>query len=118
MEKFEHDLKEIIKLSNNGCDPVHQSQTNMTEADIRFLSAKGLISMHPAGDGLFYVTLKPEGITYFSDQKVLRKKEQQENANKRKDRIFQVLLVLIGAVAGMILDHLTGVLDFIVNLFH
>lgn len=118
MEKFERDLNEIIELSNNGCDPVHQSQTNLTEADIRFLSAKGLISMQPAGDDLFYMILKPEGITYFSDQKELHKKEQQEKADKRKDRIFQVLLVLIGAVVGMILDHLTGALDFIVNLFH
>ena len=67
MKKYEKQLKTLQKLSNNGCDPVHQSETDLSEADARLLSAKGLVILHPAGDNRFFITLTDAGITYFSD---------------------------------------------------
>lgn len=69
MKKYEKDLRRLISLSNNGCIFVHQTETGMDEASLMFLDAKGLISLEPAGDDEFWVTMEPKGLTYFSDKK-------------------------------------------------
>lgn len=40
----------------------------MTEAQLRFLAAKGLISLIPAGDNEFYAAIEPAGLAYFSNK--------------------------------------------------
>ena len=58
----------MIALSNGGCELVHQEQSGLSEADLRFLSAKGLLDLTPAGDNEFWAELTPSGLTYFSEK--------------------------------------------------
>ena len=55
MKKYEHDLKKLIDLSEGGCELVHQEQTGLSEAELRFLAAKGFLRLHPAGDDEFWL---------------------------------------------------------------
>nr|WP_325302265.1 hypothetical protein [uncultured Dysosmobacter sp.] len=88
MKKYERQLKELITLSEGGCEPVHQTQTDISEADLRFLRAKDLITLHPAGDGEFYIVVAPDGLAYFS--------------NKRDARAFFVKDKVITFVSGFV----------------
>ncbi len=68
MKEYEKQLKQLISLSNDGCDPVDQAVTGMSEGQLRFLSAKGLIDLIPAGDDEFWITIEPAGLAYFSNK--------------------------------------------------
>lgn len=68
MKQYEKELKQLITQSNGGCDPVHQRATGLSEEQLRFLSAKGLIELRPAGNNEFWVTIAPRGLAHFSDK--------------------------------------------------
>ena len=68
MKKYEKDLKKLIDISHSGCKPVHQDTSGMCEEQLRFISAKGLVSLLPAGDNKFVVILEPAGLAYFSNK--------------------------------------------------
>lgn len=68
MKQYERYLRDLIHLSNGGCEPVHQEQSELSEADLRFLSAKGFLDLSPAGDNEFWAELTPSGLSYFSDK--------------------------------------------------
>lgn len=72
MKKYEHDLKKLIDLSEGGCELVHQEQTGLSEAELRFLAAKGFLRLHPAGDDEFWVIMEPTGLSHFSDKSEAR----------------------------------------------
>lgn len=72
MKQYERDLKKLIEMSEGGCYPVHQSQTGMSEADLRFLAAKGFVSLHPAGNDEFWLVVEPSGLAHFSNKSEAR----------------------------------------------
>jgi len=72
MKKYESDLKKLIEASNGGCDLVHQADAAAGEAGLRFLSAKSLISLLPAGDGEFWIRIEHPGLVYFDDKRERR----------------------------------------------
>ena len=104
MKQYEKNLKYLIALSKAGSKMIHQNQAELTEDDLRFLSAKGLISLKPAGDNEFWIVLEPAGITYFSDQKSARE-------NFIKDKLITFVSgfvsgVLVTVVATWIIQAL------------
>lgn len=68
MKGYEKDLRRLIHLSNGGCTPVMQGDTDMTEEQLRFLAAKGFISLGPAGDDEYWITIEPSGLVHLSDK--------------------------------------------------
>lgn len=68
MKNFEKNLSTILSKSKNGSKLIKSSELAIAEPDLFFLSAKKLIDLRPAGDNLFFVVPKAEGITYFADK--------------------------------------------------
>lgn len=85
MKKYEKELEELIRLSNGGCDPVDQEITDMTEAQLRFLAAKGFVALAPAGDDEFWITIEPAGLAYFSDKEESPEARMLEQLKKIAD---------------------------------
>ena len=52
----------------------------------------------------------------------MRQNHAEEKAEKAKDRRFQIINTLIGAVSGslitLLIEHWTGVVNWVVHLFH
>lgn len=96
MKEYEKQLEQLISLSNNGCDPVDQAVSGMNEGQLRFLSAKGLIALTPAGDDEFWITIEPAGLAHFSN-----KSEKREGFIKEH---------LVGFLSGFVSGVLTTVL--------
>lgn len=92
MKSYEKDLRRLIHLSNGGCTPVMQEDTNMTEEQLMFLAAKGFISLGPAGDDEYWITVDPPGLVHFSN-----KIEKRENFVKEHLATF-----LVGFVSGVL----------------
>ena len=92
MKQYERELKKLIELSKGGCKPVHQRTSGLSEDQLRFLSAKGLISLKPAGDNEFFILLTPAGLTHFSNK-----------SEKREDFIKEhIVSFLSGFVSGVL----------------
>nr|WP_315021761.1 hypothetical protein [uncultured Aminipila sp.] len=68
MKKFEKQLKAIQSeiISNDGI--AFAPKLKINDYDLRFLAAKNLISLKPAGNNEFYITLDAQGFTYFDDK--------------------------------------------------
>lgn len=92
MKKYEYDLKKLLSLSNNGCDLVHQEQAELSVSDLKLLSAKGFITMRPAGDNEFWIKLEPAGLIYF-----------EEKSNKRNEFLLKSVFVpiLVSVIASL-----------------
>ena len=41
----------------------------------------------------------------------------EEKAQKKKDRAFDIFLVILGAVIGLLVEHFSGIIGLIVSLF-
>lgn len=101
MKKIERDLKIIHKYDAEGHVGVFQGVDGLSESDLKFLSAKGLVKLQAAGDNELFAELTAKGRTYFSDK-------QEHAAKSLKDRMlgfaFGVLTAAVGAwLAGSIL---------------
>ena len=92
MKKYEQNLQKLISLSKGGCRPVHQDTSGMSEETLRFLSAKGLISLRPAGDNKFFIIITPAGLSHFSD-----KSEKREQFIKE-----HIVSFLSGFISGVL----------------
>lgn len=68
MKQFEKDLKKVIAVTDNGCEPVFSSALNIPESRLRILKSKKLIRMQPAGDNYFMITVLDVGLTYFDNK--------------------------------------------------
>lgn len=100
MKPFEKNIKMLIEKSNGGCDPVFCGDGLLSEAELRFLSAKKLILMEPAGDDKFYAIIEPSGLTYFEDKRY-RKIDFMKN---------YVLKFISGFVSGVLVGVVTTIL--------
>lgn len=72
MKKYEKNLLKILEQTKNGTKPIHQKASDLSTEQLKFLSAKGLIRLHAAGDNLFFISVEPAGLTYFEDKKEKR----------------------------------------------
>ena len=97
MKKYEQHLKKLISKSNGGCDLVFGPDSGLSEADIRFLSAKGLIALISAGNDEFYIRVDDVGLTYFSDK-------QEALMTFLREYLFSFIGgVLSGFISGVLL---------------
>lgn len=69
MKKFEKDLKVVIALNTGDNCGVYQDTNGLSESDLRFLKAMGLVKLHEGGDNEVYATLTDKGLTYFQDKR-------------------------------------------------
>lgn len=96
MKEYERNLKKIILLSKGGCEPVHQEESKLSEADLRFLSAKGFLVLTPGGDNQFWMEVTPSGLSYFSDKADAKEKFVKEH----------IINFLSGFVSGILVTVL------------
>lgn len=58
--------------------------------------------------------LGKDALAEFEDN---RAKEAQQKSEKKFDRIFQIFLIIFGAVIGIIFDNIFGIADFVKSIF-
>ena len=61
--------------------------------------------------------ITPYGEDALAEFENVAKQKADEKAQKKKDRAFDVFLVLLGAVIGLLIEHFSGVLGWITSLF-
>lgn len=79
MKAYEKQLEKLIALSNGGENLVRQGLTGMDEKSLRFLAAKGLISLESAGNNAFNIRVEHAGLTYFDDRSIRLKQFLLDN---------------------------------------
>lgn len=94
MLRFEKNLRLILDATKLGRIPVNHSTLPMSDADIRLLEAKGLITITADWSGRHLVSPSPSGIAYFSDKSFRLRKWFTDN--------LVALLALIIAVISFI----------------
>ena len=65
MKRFEKDLRGLLDRSVGGIVETVPSEY-LTEDAARELKARGLVTLHPAGDNLLYIRLTDAGRLYFT----------------------------------------------------
>lgn len=65
MKRFEKDLRGLLDRSAGGIVETVPSE-HLTEDAARELKARGLVTLHPAGDNLLYARLTDAGRLYFT----------------------------------------------------
>lgn len=99
MRKFEKQLKLILAISQNGSDPIHQSQLSCSEGDLRYLSARKLLELSPAGDDQYYIFPTEDGIIYFD-------KKREDRVAFWKDLFSRFSVgVATGVVSTLLVEH-------------
>ena len=96
MKKFERALKIIHRYDAEGYAGVFQGVDGLTESDLRFLSAKNLVKLSPAGDNELFAELTSKGRTYFSDKK-------ERALRSVKDRLVGFVIGVAATVAADLL---------------
>lgn len=105
MKRFEKCLKSVLNRYNAECVPVYcPSLPDISEAEFRFLSAKGLVELISDGDDTFYANPTPRGLTYFNDKSEDNRRFWKEHVvNFIGGFVSGVLTTLLGALAVQVL---------------
>lgn len=61
--------------------------------------------------------ITPRGEDALAEFEQVMQDHSEEKANQKKSRIFEIFLVLLGAVIGYLLDHISNIISWIVSLF-
>ena len=61
--------------------------------------------------------LTPRGEDALAEFEYRAKQDSKNNAEKKRERVFQVLLVFLGAIIGLLIEHFSGISDWIKSLF-
>lgn len=72
--------------------------------------------------GEFYINptawiITPRGEDALAEFEQVVKNHSEEKSNQKKSRIFEIFLVLLGAVIGYLIDHISNIISWIVSLF-
>ena len=68
MTKYEKQLKQLIELTPEDVNFVRTPIDGINEKDLRFLSAKGLVTRRRLGGNTMSVSVTDKGLSYFSDK--------------------------------------------------
>lgn len=68
MTKYEKQLKQLIELTPEEVNFVETPIDGISEKDLRFLSAKGLVTRRRLGGNTMSVSVTDKGLSYFSDK--------------------------------------------------
>lgn len=99
-------FKKLLELSPNSC-PMCLEDTPLTENEMHYLAARGLIQKHDRPDGGWWVNPTDEGITYFD-----RKKEDRQAV-----RLKMLLSFVSGVASALVVEHHMELFRFFVSLF-
>ena len=94
MKTYEKQLEKLIALSDGGKDLVRQGLTGMDEKSLRFLAAKGVISLVPAGNNTFQIRVEHAGLTYFDNRSIRIRRFLWDNAIA----FFALIIALISLI--------------------
>lgn len=61
--------------------------------------------------------LTPRGEDALAEFEYRAKQDAKNDTEKKKERVFQVLLVFLGAIVGLLIEHFSGITDWISSLF-
>lgn len=61
--------------------------------------------------------LTPKGDDALAEFEYVHGKDAQEDSEKKADKKFQVLLVFLGALVGLFVEHFSGITEWFVSLF-
>lgn len=61
--------------------------------------------------------ITPRGDDALAEFENVSKQKSDEKSQKKEDRVFDVFLVLLGAVIGLLIEHFSGVFGWIASLF-
>lgn len=69
MTKYEKQLKQLIESTPEDVNFINTPIDGIGEKDLRFLSAKGLVTRHRIGGNTMAVSVTDKGLSYFSDKR-------------------------------------------------
>lgn len=61
--------------------------------------------------------ITPRGDDALAEFEQVVKNHSEEKSQKKKDRAFDVFLVILGAIVGLLIEHFSGIVSWIVSLF-
>ena len=61
--------------------------------------------------------LTPRGEDALAEFEYRAKQDTNNDAEKKRERVFQVLLVFLGAIIGLLIERFSGITDWINSLF-
>lgn len=61
--------------------------------------------------------LTPRGEDALAEFEYRAKQDAKSDSEKKRERIFQVLLVFLGAVIGLLIERISGITDWISSFF-
>jgi hypothetical protein len=61
--------------------------------------------------------ITPRGEDSLAEFEYRAEQDTKSNAEKKQERIFQVLLVFLGAIIGLLIEHFAGIADWISSFF-
>ena len=64
------------------------------------------------------ISLTPKGIARLQELEDRRKNSADIISEKKKNNVFQVMLVLLGGVITLFIEHLPAIIEFISSLLH
>lgn len=61
--------------------------------------------------------ITPRGDDALAEFEQVVKNHSEEKSQKKKDRAFDIFLVIFGAIVGLLIEHFSGIISWIVSLF-
>ena len=61
--------------------------------------------------------LTPRGEDALAEFEYRAKQDAKNDTEKKRERVFQVLLVFLGAIIGLLIEYFSGVADWVSSLF-
>lgn len=87
------------------CDYIHPTSHELKEQS-------GEFCMNPTA---WIIT--PRGDDALAEFEQVVKNHSEEKSQKKKDRAFDVFLVIFGAIVGLLIEHFSGIIGWLVSLF-
>ena len=61
--------------------------------------------------------ITPRGDDALAEFEQVVKNHSEEKSQKKKDRAFDVFLVIFGAIVGLLIEHFSGIIGWLVSIF-
>lgn len=61
--------------------------------------------------------ITPHGEDALAEFEYVAQQKADEKSQKKKDRAFDVFLVIFGAIVGLLIEHFSGIIGWLVSLF-
>lgn len=118
----ENNYNALVKFRDG---PVKVSAKQMTDEMYYFKEMEYITScateVYSDADEYFIITtaykLTPRGDDALSEYEQVMRNHSEEKAQQKKNRIFEIFLILLGAAIGYAVDHVSNIISWFVSLF-